>query len=74
MKSSAPRPIAKNFRNTRPLNSLIALAEGEEANVSTLIKLAAFGAVLWYGGMAVYDLPMRKLEAAVFKSTGGGAG
>jgi hypothetical protein len=51
-----------------------ALAEGEEANVSTLIKLAAFGAVLWYGGMAVYDLPMRKLEAAVFKSTAGGAG
>ncbi len=32
-----------------------------------LVKLAALGGVLWYGALTVYDLPMRKLEAAVFK-------
>ncbi len=32
-----------------------------------LMKLAAVGGVLWYGALMVYDLPMRKLEAAVHK-------
>jgi hypothetical protein len=33
--------------------------------MSALIKLAVVGAALWYGAVTVYDLPMRKLEAAV---------
>ena len=42
--------------------------------MSTLIKLAALSAVLCYGAVTVYDLPMRKLEAAVFKTIPAEAG
>lgn len=35
--------------------------------MSAVIKLAIVGATLWYGAVTVYDLPMRKLEAAVSK-------
>jgi hypothetical protein len=33
--------------------------------MSMLLKVAAVGTVLWYGALAVYDLPMQKLKAAV---------
>lgn len=36
--------------------------------MSALLKFAALAAVLSYGALTVYDLPMRKLEAAVFKA------
>jgi hypothetical protein len=45
----------------------LARKKSEEESMLALVKLAALGGVLWYGALTVYDLPMRKLEAAVFK-------
>ena len=42
--------------------------------MSAVIKLLALGCALWVGAFAVYDLPMRKLEAAVSKHAPRNAG